>query len=720
MEVQNQPSIGIKPLLSLKRHYRISMVLWGLVILLGLPVVFIKGQSTYNTEAVFMVAPRYMKNLQSDAEVELQSNTQYREYVNHLSQSVRRYDVLENALQRLRQKGINPKPPALTERRYIERLQRLIYVLPNPDTYMVRVGYTGGADEKSYLHELVNVVMAVFLETTKAEQIYGSDQRLIVLRESADKLREEILQFDAERVQTGERLGLTTFTDNVNNPYDLALSQAREKFSAASAERVRAEAAQRAFQQQGEVPSDMGRSLLQTRLEDSGLQVLRTEITRRQEELTQKTAGLADKHPAKAPALAELQELNDRLRAREDAFDRKVRDNYSLRLSTTLQQKVQVETELGRALEQMQSQASDFARLFQRAMQLTRDIRDRDARLKAINERLNYLETESNALGWVRLVTAALPADQPGGVGKTRLLLMLSIAATGLALAAPVGIDMLDRRIHSVAGAEKLMGIQAAGWQVLREDLPTRLYAEEQTRRFVATLIRLKARHQRNLFAFTSVKSGGGTTSTILDTARCLQQLGSSVLVLEVNTFSPCAGFDGLRPGITDYLADQATIAALPQTCTVQDTVLQVVALGGQRNAGLQRLDRLQMALANWTEAFDYVLVDLPPLLLSADAEMLVESMGQVFLVLEAQAVVRGEVSRARRLLQKIDPEAVGLFVNKIPVFRGSGYMEDLILETLVRGQLRRFRSLSGWKLTWELWRTQWSAKRQRRKTQRL
>lgn len=715
MEVNSQPGIGIKPFLSLRRHYRISLLIVPLVILLGLPVAFLKGKSTFNAEAVFMVAPRYMKNLQSDAEVELQSNTQYREYVNHLSQSVRRYDVLERALQRLHQKGINPKPPALTERRYIEQLQRLIYVLPIADTYMVRVGYTGGEKEKAYMHELINAVMGGFLETAKSEQIYGSEQRMIVLKESADKLRQEIRDMDAERVELGERLGLTTFTESINNPYDMALSQAREKHAAAAADRVRAEAALQAFQQHGEVPSDMGRSLLQMRLEDSGLQVLRTEVTRRQEELTQKIAGLAEKHPAREPAKAELKELTGRLRAREEAFDQATRHNFEVRLSTTLQQKARVEQELGQTLAQMQGQASEFARLFQRAMHLTREIRERDQRLQQINERLNYLETESNALGFVRLVTPALPADMPGGVGKTKLLLAIIGASFGLALVVPIGLDMLDRRIRSVTDAEKLMGIPAAGWQILREDLPTRMYAEEQTRRFAAALIRLKARHQRNVFAFSSVKPAGGTTTTILDTASCLARLGSRVLVLEVNTFAPFEPFDTLHPGLMDHLAGQAALEALPHPYVHQEVTLQVVASGGR--SSIQRVDMLQQAITRWSAEHDFVLVDLPPLLLSADAEMLVECIGQVFLLVEAESVIRGEVGRAKRLLQKIDPEAVGLFVNKVPLFRGSGYMEGVILETLTRKKLQRFRTLASWKLQWELWRTAWSRRRSRKKS---
>ena len=118
-----------QPLLSLKRHYRISIVAGVVVVLLGLPVVWIKGQSSYMAEAIFQVSPTYMKNLESDKELELQSNSQYREYVNHLSKTVTRYDVLQRALNALKAEGVDTRPPALTERKYIEQLQQTVYVL---------------------------------------------------------------------------------------------------------------------------------------------------------------------------------------------------------------------------------------------------------------------------------------------------------------------------------------------------------------------------------------------------------------------------------------------------------------------------------------------------------------------------------------------------------------------------------------------------------------
>lgn len=710
MDTSQLPGRGIKPLRSLRTHYRVSAFIWLLVLLAGLPVVWIKGQSYYGVESVFQVSPNYMKTLSTDKEVELQSNSQYREFVNHLSSTVKRYDVLQRALKKLREAKVDAQPKGLSERKYIEQLQKSVTVKPVADTYMVRIGLEG--EKKELLAEIVNAVTSAFLETTKSEQIFGSVERLEMLQANADKLQNEIVALEAQRVELAERLGLTTFGDNAINPYDSMLLQARDKFTTASIERAHAEATLQAFLAQRETPTSLGRSLMEMRLQDNGLQALRNEVVKRSEELTRTTIGLEDKHPARKPAQAEFDSINKRLQASESEFEKAAFDNVKTRLIGSLHQTKQVETEIQLNLKKIEGQAADYARNFQKAMRLTGDIHKREQEQKEVRDRLNYLQNESGAIGFVRLVTPALPAELPMGIGKTKLLLIVLLLATALALAAPIGLDLVDRRIYTVNEAEKLMGIPAAGWQLEGADLPTQIYAREQTRRFVSTLIRNKTRSGKNVFSFTSVKTVEAATSVILDTAVVFKQLGNRVLVVDANSFSPALAFDPARAGLSDFLAGDNEPEQIVQTISYHDTAIEGVGFGTQLGAGVQRLDRLKAVVSTWSHDYDFVLINLPPLLLGADAELLIDALGQVFLVLEAQSISKGEVTRAKRLLEKLDPEAVGLFVNNVPVFQSGGYMKELMVETLTKEKYSRFMSLSGLRLQIEVLRAQWVQRR--------
>lgn len=706
MEISPPSGRGLRPFLSWKRHGRVSSGVALLVVLLGLPIVWIKGASYYIAEAVFQVAPSYQKTLSVDKELELQSNSQYREFVNHLSRSVLRYDVLERALARLEVAGIDPRFPTESDRKCIERLQRTVYVYAVPDTYMVRVGLQ--SNERQNLDEIVNAIMDSFLETTRREQIYGSDERSLALQERSKAISAEISGFEQQRVKLAGLLGLTTFGENTNNPYDSTLAQAREKLTLAQIDASHAQATLDAFSAQRETPVSVGRSILEMRLQDNGLQALRNEVVRRTEELGRTMRGLEARHPARQPAADEKAEINDRLQAREVEFDKVSLQATRARLLASVAQTRQVEKELRRRVKGIEAQATTFARNFREAMHLTGEIRRREVDLDEVRNRLNYMNTERNAIGFVRLIAHALPAETPMGPGKTRLLLVLLAAAAALALTLPMAIDKLDRRILTVGDAERALNIASAAWLVEVGDEATRILARDQFRRFASTLLRNHARGAGGAFGFTSVKVGGGATAVILELARTLQQLGSRVLVVDANSLALESPMRSEHAGLSELLAGHASFDEVIVPQQQLGVMVDVVPFGPAGDSSIQRLDVLKVALQQWSQRYDIVLLDLPPILPSADAELLIDVIGQVFLVVQAEAATKGEVARARAQLEKLAPDAVGLVVNKVPFEAGdSGLMAQLV-ETITHGPFRTFMSMSALRIQLQLLALRW------------
>jgi Mrp family chromosome partitioning ATPase len=707
-------------LLSLIRRGRVSVLVALVVFLLGLPLVWIKGQSQFTSEAVFQVWPHFQRNLTVEEELRLQSNSQYREFVNHLQQSVLRYDSMERALLQLRRDGLNPCLPPEDARRCIERLQRVIYVRAIPDTYMVKVGMT--ASQREPIDRIVNAVTDSFLETTRNEQIYGADERLRTLEDNTQVLRGQISDFEHLRAELAGKLGLTTFNDGSSNPYDDILSQARLKLNQASDERSQAQAALQAWRRLREAPASAGRTVQEMQMLDASLNALRTEATRRQEEIGRTLAGLAPGHPAYEPALAEQKELRERLRAREAESDAAARQVIDLRLSATLSQASQAEADARARMQSIESQASEFATHFREAMRLTDEIRIREKEIDQLRGRINFLEGERNALGFVRIVSRALPPGIPMGIGKTRLLLALMAASLAVALGLPMVLDMLDRHVLAVGDAERAMGIAAAGWLVRIEDEGTRRLGRDQLRRLASTLLRNRARGASASFGFAGVKVGSGASTVAIQLAATLHGLGKRVLLVDANTFVGHSPLQASGHGLCDLLAGISSPAHCVQQQEVEGCTLSVVPYAGaagleagHEGEGLQRLDRLQAAIAQWSADYELVLFDLPPLLLSADAELLIDLLGQVFLVVEVGATTRGEVAQARALLHKLDPAAVGLIVNKLPLEVAGESVRQQMVEAITHERLGRFMSMSELRLQYELlrlrlqqWRTGW------------
>lgn len=687
------PGRGIKPLTSLLAHPLLALAVAVLVLIVGAPLAWKKSVPSYSADATIQVAPRYMRNLRDDQELEFQSNTQYRQFVEHMRRSVGRHDVLRDALARLGERRDFWQRPDETERRAIDRLRAALQVSSVPDTYLLRLSLKG--DEPEGLAEIVNAVSTTFVERMKSEQIYGADERTRQLREREQELLTRIADLGAQRASIAQQLSLTTFNEGTPNPYDGVVADLRRRLADAQQRRLEAEAALVAFRTRGDTTM-ASRSVQDAVLNDPGLNTLKGALSTRRATLLTQKSGLRADHPGAAAAERELAEIERELGQQSDQIGDAVRSNLLGRLQGTAEQARSVETGLLQQLQALEDQASTYAQRFQNAMTLTADLSQARSELDKVRERVNHMEVESGSLGFLRIVSAALTPDLPVGPGRRRMLLMVLIAAAGAGLAAPVLRDLLDRRVHTVNDAQRLLGIAPAGWQVERQDAASHLFGDEQLRRIAAALLRSRDARGRRAFGFTACKPGAGVTSLVLELGGMLQALGCRVLVVEAGGRDPRLGDD--RPGLDALLRGEADADAVVRPGTDARPATVAACLGAEP-VPLQRLDRLEAALQHWSQGHDFVLVDMPALLTSADAELLVRALGQVLLVVEAGATTRGELTRARRLLQVIDPQAVGLVVNRVRPFDAGGYLRDLMLETLGRRRLDAVLTVPRWRL---------------------
>ncbi|MDZ4163309.1 MAG: hypothetical protein U1D28_15715, partial [Burkholderiales bacterium] len=290
------PGRGIKPLDSLLNHTRLVIVTFILVVLAGLPMVFIKGVSTYQVAATIQVAPRYMKNLKDDNELDFQSNSQYRQFVQQQTKTINRYDILQKAVRSLdAADGSNPWTKAgEAERRSIERLQRSLKIRPVPDTYLIQVSLE--STEREGLDRVVNAVVLTYLDSAKDEQVYGASERVIQLRAREAELGNANAALIRQRSDIARQLGVTAFNPADGNPFDKLVQKLREDIADARGRRIDAEAKLAAFGQSGETDL-VTRSVLESVLIDPGLNSLKSSLNNRRANLVTVLSGLAPSHP---------------------------------------------------------------------------------------------------------------------------------------------------------------------------------------------------------------------------------------------------------------------------------------------------------------------------------------------------------------------------------------------------------------------------------------
>lgn len=687
--------IGIKPLVSLRKHARTALIMFILVFLIGIPIAWIKGNPKYLATATFQIMPRYMKNMKEDIELEFQSNSQYREFVTQQMRTINRYDVVEQALIQLGDKRGTWQKSGEKDRKAIERLMGELLVTTIPDTYMVQVGLQGPRPDG--LDLIVNAVVLAYFASARDEQMYGADDRIKRVLEREKVLLRDIKAKLGRRTVISLELGVTNFSEALGSPYDKLLADSRSALVEARNQRYQAQSRRNAFVANGETDI-ASRSLRETILGDPGLTILKATLSARRAALFLTLSGLTPSHPAALAARAEMSEIDAEIAAETRRLTREVTGNLRTRYAMSIEQAQTYEQNLEKVLREQQDASENFARLFNEAVTLTSDMAQSRKELETVRDRLNFFAAERGSIGFVHMVTPALPSDTPFGPGHKKLLLLALAAALVLGLLTPIAIDLLNRRIRSVSDAERTLGLPALGWLVERSGVTTETLAEDQLRRIAAGLLRERERHESMVFGICGVKPGAGASGIALKLAAVLTEMGFPTLAVEANAFSADKRFESGRPGLAQCLAGSAAAMACVEPADARlPARVQVGTSGLQHHLG--NLDRLDAALAEWRRQFSFVLVDMPPLLLSADAEILINRLGTILLIVEANAINKGELARAARMLEGISTKAVGVIVNRIEPLDGGGYLHDMMIEQVSRRKMSDFQSLPAWKL---------------------
>ena len=188
-----------------------------------------------------------------------------------------------------------------------------------------------------------------------------------------------------------------------------------------------------------------------------------------------------------------------------------------------------------------------------------------------------------------------------------------------MAVAVPVGIDFLDPRLHAPDQLESLLGFPATAWLMEKADAGSD-FEREQVLRFANRIVQDRQSNHSRIFVFTSVKSRGGTSTIVLETARALGSLGVSALAFEANGYSSDPRYSSSKSlGVAAILAGDRQ---LHSEIILSDELLPDRIPVGNLSQGtnLPAIRSLGNHLLNAASGYDVVLVDAPPILVSGDA----------------------------------------------------------------------------------------------------
>lgn len=669
---------AIMPLVSLKKHWKISIGVFVAMSALAVPMALKKGTLYYSVTAVVHVAPRVATILQESKEQEIPSYQQYLQFLTQQASTVARYDIVSAALKKLGDKRFAWQLPDETDRRAAERLQAALVIKPIKDTYLFSV--TLESDNKEHLDEIVNTVIhEYFDESRKDLMLYASKERLAFLYDQRKKFQDIITEKKQQLNNIAQTISVTTFVDTMANPFDDLLADSQKALSVAQRERMAAEAGLLLFENPKDAKASAAlESLVSEQVyKDNGLYSLKANMYLRRSKLVEQISGLDPKHPWHEQIKKQLAVIESEVVQATTQLSNDVRHMLLEERRSKVTLTRQIEQGLLAQINEQKQRASWFSSHYNEAISLNQEIKRFYHQLETVENRINFIELESNAPGYIRMESDARPPEQPIRGGKKKILVTFVALGGVLALILPILIDLFDRRIKTVGQIEKMLGYKplAALLDSQQDGVKPHIIAD-QKRRLALALNRERLRSDKasSMVLLTAVTHNSQTTSLAFDLANNFSDMDVNAVVVEVNTLKtdPRYVSDNIKAGVMD-LIDNPTLTAQAIINPADASLPDRVALGADHDSLLFGYLRLQAALETLSAQYDVVILDAAPILLSADVEFFA-SISDITLLLIAAETQPGETKRAVQLLERVDPNVISFVVTRLKIFKGGGY----------------------------------------------
>lgn len=176
----------------------------------------------------------------------------------------------------------------------------------------------------------------------------------------------------------------------------------------------------------------------------------------------------------------------------------------------------------------------------------------------------------------------------------------------------------------------------------------------------------------------TSGQPGEGKTTTVVNTAISLAQMGASVLIIDCDLRRPAThkvlGVDHGH-GLSTYLSRDVALDDLIRKLPIANLSLLPCGPVPPNPAELIISEKMKDLLSDLTGRYDHILIDSPPLINVTDPVILSTLVDGVILVVHGGKSTREIVRRARQELSTVGAKIFGVVLNNVDL-RKDGYDE--------------------------------------------
>lgn len=304
---------------------------------------------------------------------------------------------------------------------------------------------------------------------------------------------------------------------------------------------------------------------------------------------------------------------------------------------------------------------------------------------QAVNDFLEKLQelriTEAQETSTWRVLEPPYLPSTPISPNLRQGLLLGLVAGGCLGVGAAVLLERLDQRVKGVDEAKEITRIPLLGavpkinQKVLAPQNRQRIISGRYSRSpFSESLLSLALNLQSLDFsdklktlAFTSASPAEGKTTIIYNLGLVLADLGKRVLIVDADMYKPSIHTLIQKSnafGLSTAIATDSSWRKLLHSSDSQKLDVLTSGPPSQNPVALLVSEKMKQLLDEWSQVYDYVLVDTPHIIGLTEAQSIASRVDGMILVVAIEICTRPAITRAMEILQGTHCNLVGLVVN--------------------------------------------------------
>lgn len=181
---------------------------------------------------------------------------------------------------------------------------------------------------------------------------------------------------------------------------------------------------------------------------------------------------------------------------------------------------------------------------------------------------------------------------------------------------------------------------------------------------------------QLKTLVFTSAVPSEGKSTTVANLAIVMGQDDKHILLIDCDMRKPVIHrrFGLLNRGLSNCFVEDLPLKEVIQADVFPN--LDVVTSGPvpPNPAELLGSKKMKALLQEAAEVYDYVFLDMPPVLAVTDAALMSSRVDGTVIILGSGDISPDEGKQAKELLEKVHANILGVILNKVPQHHKSGY----------------------------------------------